>query len=890
MAFAARAFVRLRVAGIFLGVAVISAGGTGYWLFISQQRQYIVGRNFRILSNLARQVDNRARAEARVIRNLAEDAPAKLDAQSRKDLADRWVKLRGSAYQTADIEFQIAPGQRDGSARGYTLRADSELMVEVPLRVSGPGTPVVIATLRLRPGLQPMFASRVGQGAFDAILLGTQKGKVLLSAGPSAQQIRSTGLGVLSSKTTDGKPVPFSELAQSITTTNVSFAGVDHTLFLFPCSLSSDQGGTPLVLAGLVRTETLQFGSWAISTTLVKIGVIVLLLAFVSWPFLKLTLLGDRQQVRVSDFFQLGVASVAGLAIITTVLLDIAASSRLNRDIDSQLKQLAKDLDSHATAEIRDAYAQLECLERTLGSRETNPVGGRQMSSLLRSGKMSSVLNADLRCQPSSRQGSEVERQMGADNRLDSGPPIRWPYPFFESVAFIDREGMQQIKLGTSRSVSNRISVARRDYFRTVVRGLGWPPATFCRAGNCALGSVWSWTTGEPQAVLAKGSADPGATSQRLPVAAISIPMRSLIGPVLPPGFAFVVIDHAGNVLFHSDRQRNDNEDFFVETDNNRRLRAQVAAHSAELLDINYWGSPYRAYLQPMELPDMYVVSMLQKERAWAISREWLVVTLIFIAIYVTLWVIVALATLGRNASWLWPDPARRTGYACVSTLCGVLLAGAALTTWRYERNSLLVVGISLPLVAWIGTYMILRNRPERGSASSREPLFAYSSAAVLLLLVTGVVPGAQLFFASYQLHVRSYIKNSQLVVARRLSERLNHLTEEYLSPDDGDPNAKKRAATQIDLMHDRDVYVHFLYNTSIERASTNANESGSSSTSDGTSTGDRNAIPDDDDMVLSFLEDYLPYYSEASVEWRELLHDTAGDGSWRSEYPEEGR
>ena len=74
--------------------------------------------------------------------------------------------------------------------------------------------------------------------------------------------------------------------------------------------------------------------------------------------------------------------------------------------------------------------------------------------------------------------------------------------------------------------------------------------------------------------------------------------MRSLIGPVLPPGFAFAVIDHSGKVLFHSDHQRNGNEDFFVEPDNNRRLRAQVAAHSADGLNINYWGAQYRAYVK----------------------------------------------------------------------------------------------------------------------------------------------------------------------------------------------------------------------------------------------------------------------------------------------------
>ena len=51
----------------------------------------------------------------------------------------------------------------------------------------------------------------------------------------------------------------------------------------------------------------------------------------------------------------------------------------------------------------------------------------------------------------------------------------------------------------------------------------------------------------------------------------------------------------------------------------------------------------------------------------------------------------------------------------------------------------------------------------------SREPVGAYSVAAVLLLIVSGVVPGALLFLASFHLHAQSYIKNSQLLIARAL-------------------------------------------------------------------------------------------------------------------------
>ena len=95
-------------------------------------------------------------------------------------------------------------------------------------------------------------------------------------------------------------------------------------------------------------------------------------------------------------------------------------------------------------------------------------------------------------------------------------------------------------------------------------------------------------------------------------------------------------------MLFHSDRQRNVSENFFEETDDNRRLRAQVAAHSEEPVNIRYWGAAYRAYVKPMALPDTYVVAMEQKQRAWAINREWLVVAMVFL-------------TRSWFSGWWWP-------------------------------------------------------------------------------------------------------------------------------------------------------------------------------------------------------------------------------------------
>ena len=301
-------------------------------------------------------------------------------------------------------------------------------------------------------------------------------------------------------------------------------------------------------------------------------------------------------------------------------------------------------------------------------------------------------------------------------------PAIKWRYPFFDTVAFIDTDGKQQLKLVTSENPSNLIDVGQRAYFKTIAKGGGWTANDFCNASPCALESVWSRTTGEAQSVLAKKTdlkLRMGSEDRNLAVAAISFPMRSLIGPVLPPGFAFAVIDDTGDVLFHSDRQRNGNENFFVETDNNRRLRAQVAAHSADALNINYWGAQYRAYVKPMQLPGMYVVAMAQAERAWAINREWLVVTLTLLAAYLLLWLVLALFTLAPGASWVWPDPRRRERYRVVSIVCVVLL-GIAVGTARYGTPAHLVSsGVVLPLVGW-GLAFLLYETPVRASERRR--------------------------------------------------------------------------------------------------------------------------------------------------------------------------
>ena len=230
MAFVGRALPTLRAAGLMMGISVLAAAGVGYWFFVSQQRHYIVGRDFRILSNLTRQVDSTARAEARVIQNLPKQPRGTSINSDLKTLPATWFQFRGKPYQPGDITFEKKKLPTDRARPGYTFRADSHLMLDVPVPGRSAGGEELTASLNLQRGLESLFSSRVGPAGFDAILLGTRDGRVLVSAGPVAQQLRFSGLDVLSSKATEAnKPVKFKELSETITMAEVSVAGVDYT-------------------------------------------------------------------------------------------------------------------------------------------------------------------------------------------------------------------------------------------------------------------------------------------------------------------------------------------------------------------------------------------------------------------------------------------------------------------------------------------------------------------------------------------------------------------------------------------------------------------------------------------------------------------------------------
>ena len=394
--------------------------------------------------------------------------------------------------------------------------------------------------------------------------------------------------------------------------------------------------------------------------------------------------------------------------------------------------------------------------------------------------------------------GAKIETAIFANEMLRQcdGEPIPQSYPQFKTMALIGPNGMQEVKWTSRVWQPEPIPVDTRAYFVDAKAGRFWKlpqpkphasvpdPARPTR--DYLLESIWSWTTTEPEAVLSMATGN-----KALPVAAVTIPMMSLDSPVIAGGFEFAVIEDDGDVAFHSDSQRNTHENLFEETDQNRRLRAAVAAHIDEHLDLLYAGRSYRAYVRRLGAGTPWsVVTLSGKEAGWGLHTEWLVVALAaLLAHMLVLAGLFGLCFFTGNADWLWADARQAGRYRMLSLLVVALLVLGGLALSLGDNTLVLLTSFVLPLLAWAISYVVVRRPPreekppreeERARKPPREVYADYATLTVLLFLLTAAIPAAGFFTVAHRMQVRSDVRYTQLQLARDIPRRADQLRTLY--------------------------------------------------------------------------------------------------------------
>jgi hypothetical protein len=576
----------------------------------------------------------------------------------------------------------------------------------------------------------------------------------------------------------------------------IELGGAHYQAFLQPLQLSFVTGQKiekrKWLVCGLVRADRFLSESLLIPTPVLFGFLFLILAATFTWPFLNLWFLGLRERLSVSDVLFLAFSLLIGSALFPLLLLDGYAYWGLATTRDQQLKNFADNLHEHFQTELDNIDQQLMAISTDPPQRSSQLDLSFQATSILSLGDLQYDIS------------SSVEMRGGMDKATFWIPQKSYadsPYPYFDSVFWIDSEGAQRSKWAVQTQATPLINVYDRDYFRSIFQCWSRVRRRDGKTVHFYVDPIYSWNTGENLTVYSVPMEEPSDFSLTCPsasyrgsvkpaVAALVTRPLSLIQPVIPPGFGYAVFTDDGSVSFHSDYRRNLQENFFAESRHNDRLRSVVFGHSSELIDAQYRGKPHRLYVRPINDLPWFLVVYRDQELLNTANLELLSVALMLLLAYLSLLIVFLLLYLWLSADrlrWLWPAPERTKAY----WLFGMTNLVLGLTLWMEvglvtSGPWFLVVAMMLaPVLEVVFFYFIIFRKGFTSDSRKRDSFwfrFGYVFAIASIFLPLSVFPALAFFKVAYQEEMALVVKHGQLQLARAIEKRERRITDQYFS------------------------------------------------------------------------------------------------------------
>lgn len=426
---------------------VIAAALFAYYvIYVAQERNYLVTRNFRLLATLGEHIEGAIHNDRTVLSNMrfGTDSLTQVQAQAsrfipilRSAQIVKWPDHDGSQPTEGAMALQFV--ERNTQVE-WVLRDQSHDNAESPWQVR----------LSLDNLLEPLLRSYVDDGTFDALIVAAPDGRVLFQTGASPLRVAYLGRLPASTDAKDTDAGKFDDLARAAGMTDVTLGGNQYTVFAQPCcglmSTEAAPATTGWVLVGLTSQRSLNAASYAVSFSIMAVISIGLLLALLSWPFVKLLLIGEAQRIKPHDVVLVGTSTLLGIAVITICVLDLYAYKTLEAALDDQLQVFAEDIKARANEEVQAAVRQLSQLVTAVDRpgfpgpkfpdfRSISDLGGINPAPATKGVKQPLLNDADLNL-----------------------------YPEFESFSLIDENGEQRQKMTLGSFVTPLISVDDREY------------------------------------------------------------------------------------------------------------------------------------------------------------------------------------------------------------------------------------------------------------------------------------------------------------------------------------------------------------------------------------------------------------------------------------------
>lgn len=649
---------------VVIGLLALAA-----WTHMRAREQYLTGRYIRALATLAEQLegaidglDSSFESALRAHMKAPESARTEDALRAQLDLiplrlaetAPVPASVNGDAALVARASFKRMRQTNDHTHRGLTARGDAAVdTADAVLSFCRREDPAK-AESAWRCGeksLATLLRAYVHESAIEGLdlFLIDDQGKVLYersSSGLRLSNLRSKPAAAADKPASTPKPqaapTPLAglpsleEITDATLVRDVDIDGAQYKLIAQPLRINGSGDA--------------QYRTWAIGTLLPPGGSpgerrsvpwsllagipLLVLLAAVALPMLKLRLANAREPLTAATVFGVAASLLVGTALLTAGLLVTVAYFQQRDRFDTELARLAAAMSRNFHEELDAAYAAL-----TSYRDRPQSVGSEYHScrrALSRNGQ---------KC----GHGDDAVQQA-----IDR-------YPAFAFLVLADSNGMQREKWTTYDRVTRRTDMREFSAFSDAREG-----RLRRRNGNTsgyALNVMTSPNTGKLLTVLSVPYRDgaPPRTADDPSVAMLTGEFLSLTDPFVPPDVSFAVIDDSGRVLFHSNQRRRLYENFFAESSGDMRLRSALFARRAAYLNLDYHGLPQRALVQPLADTPWSLIVLRERDALATSIAEIATVVLGGIALCAAL-LVAYVAAFGRLVgadlrSAVWPDP-----------------------------------------------------------------------------------------------------------------------------------------------------------------------------------------------------------------------------------------
>jgi hypothetical protein len=366
---------------------------------------------------------------------------------------------------------------------------------------------------------------------------------------------------------------------------------------------------TRLFMVGIVSKKALDGESLALRLATVSDALLVISMLFVSLSLVWLWTAGDRLVLGFEHFLMLIGAGMVATFVFTLFTLQLATRATDSAALDASLGIVSERLRGHFAIEVDKRIALLAGETAKMLSHGRTEAHDKSVVDL----------EAGYACRPKDNTGWQ--------ERAPASPP-------YELAFLLDAQGWQWQCLSYRGFDTPPVKLAFREYFERPRRGPLWQLASLpsVSAGSPRtdedrpaptsyyMDRIFSILDGTTETVLSARPRELIAraaecrpprnehcekltqTAGELVSAVIIGRFRSLEEAVLPPHVQFAVVDDAtGKTLFHSVRSRALRTHFVRETGDDAALLALIGARNAGMVDVDYDGTPIRAYVTPLE-------------------------------------------------------------------------------------------------------------------------------------------------------------------------------------------------------------------------------------------------------------------------------------------------